>query len=223
MNCFSRQLLRHGFADGAQARWRSLHELAVVCSFVAQHGDAVAEKYIQHESVAIYRAAEQYNLYCTKLGAKKIDDSEMAIIEKEYLELIERYGKNYGYDYGWAATALNLAKPTFRDIEASVELDHIRPYYKAASANIHANPAGVFKRLGLFPEEDVLLAGPSNIGLSDPAQTTAISLTQITTSVLTYGANMDFLVACKVMAEYSKIVEKKFAEIENEIHKQRNA
>lgn len=84
-------LIRHGFADGAQARWRSLHELAVVCSFIAQHGDSVAERYIQHESVEIYKAAKQYNQYYTKLGAEKIDDSEMTLIEKEYQELIDKY------------------------------------------------------------------------------------------------------------------------------------
>jgi hypothetical protein len=50
-------LIRHGFADGAQARWRSLHELAVVCSFIAQHGDSVAERYIEHESVEGNRLA----------------------------------------------------------------------------------------------------------------------------------------------------------------------
>lgn len=146
----------------------------------------------------------------------------MALIEKEYQELVDKYGKSYGSDYGWSATTLKLPRPTFRDIEASVKLDHIRPYYKAASANIHANPAGVFKRLGLFPEEDIILAGPSNIGLSDPAKLTVISLTQITTSVLTHGANIDFLVICKAMDEYGKSVENKFIEIENEIHKQRN-
>lgn len=216
-------LIRHGFADGAQARWRSLHELAVVCSFIAQHGDSVAERYIQHESVEIYKAAKQYNQYYTKLGAEKIDDSEMTLIEKEYQELIDKYGKSYGSDYGWSAITLKLPRPTFRDIEASVKLDHIRPYYISASANIHANPAGVFKRLGLFPEEDIILAGPSNIGLSDPAKLTVISLTQITTSVLTHGANIDFLVICKAMDEYGKSVENKFIEIENEIHKQRNA
>lgn len=216
-------LIRHGFADGAQARWRSLHEIAVVCSFIAQHGNSVAERYVQHESVEVYKAAKQYNEFYARLGAEKIDDSEMELIEKDYLELIDKYGKNYASDYGWAAMALNLRRPTFRDIEASVELDHIRPYYKSASANIHANPAGVFKRLGLFPEEDILLAGPSGIGLSDPAQSTVVSLTQITTSVLTYGANIDFLVVCKAMASYGKSVENKFLEIENEIYKQRNA
>lgn len=129
-------LIKHGFADGAQARWRSLHEIAVVCNFISQHGDSVAERYVQHESVDVYKAAKQYNQFYVRLGAEKIDDFEMELIEKEYLESIDKYGKSYASDYGWAATALDLKRPTFRDIEASVELDHIRPYYKSASANI---------------------------------------------------------------------------------------
>lgn len=214
-------LIRYGFADGAQARWRSLHELAVVCSFIVQHGNSVAEQYIRYESVEIYKAAKQYNQYHINIGMEKIYDSEMVLIEKDYQEAIDKYGKNYGFDYGWAATALNLSRPTFRDIEASVNLDYIRPHYKAASANIHSNPASVFKSLGLFPEDGTILAGPSDIGLSYPAQLTVASLILITTSVLTYSANIDSLVACKAIAAYGKSVENKFIEIENEIHKQR--
>ncbi len=216
-------LLSHGFSDGAQARWRSLHELAVISSFISHHGKEVAIKFIEHESVAVYKAAKQYNEYHVRLGANKIDADEMAAIENDYSNLIEKYGKYYGHDYGWASEALDMKKPTFKNIEENVELDHVRPYYKAASAKIHSNPAGVFSSLGLFPEEDLLLAGPSGIGLSDPAQLTAITLSQITTSVLTYNTNIDFLVVCRAMAEYSKDVETAFITTESELHEYANA
>lgn len=216
-------LLRHGFADGAQARWRSLHELAVVSNFISQHGEEAAVRYIEHEAVETFKAAKQYNEYYARLGTEKISKEEMAALEANYNKLIGTYGESYGHEYGWASVTLNLKKPTFRDIEASVNLDHFRPYYKAASANIHASPIGILSRLGLSPEEDILLAGPSNIGLSDPAQSTIISLTQVTTSVLTHNVNVDFLVVCKVMAEYGKDVGIAFSQIENELRKQANA
>lgn len=38
-------LLSHGFADGAHARWRTLHEISVVASFISTHGQKVAESY----------------------------------------------------------------------------------------------------------------------------------------------------------------------------------
>ncbi len=54
------KLLKSGFADGAHARWRSLHEVAVVALFIHKHGNDVAEKYLLHDVVESYRAATQY-------------------------------------------------------------------------------------------------------------------------------------------------------------------
>ena len=38
-------LARHGFADGAFARWRTLYELAVISSFIYKYGDEIAKSY----------------------------------------------------------------------------------------------------------------------------------------------------------------------------------
>lgn len=39
-------LMKHGFADGAYARWRSLYELTIIASFISKFGEKVAESYI---------------------------------------------------------------------------------------------------------------------------------------------------------------------------------
>lgn len=210
-------LLRNGFSDGALARWRTLHELAVIGAYISEHGDDIAARYINHEAVEVYKAAIQYNEYYTRLGAKEISEEEIEIMRKDYMGLLDLYGQSYKHDYGWAASTLNLNKPTFRDIEASVNLDHYRPYYKAASANVHGNPVGVFNSLGLFPEEDFILSGPSNIGLAQPAQSTIFSLNIITTTMLTHGANVDSLVISKAIAKYCRKVEDAFIAVEEEI------
>ncbi len=44
-------LLRTGHADGAHARWRTLHEVTVVAIFLANHGPEIAERYIEHDAV----------------------------------------------------------------------------------------------------------------------------------------------------------------------------
>ena len=49
-------LLKNGFADGAHARWRSLHEVTVVASFIKTHGDEVAERYLLHDNIESYKA-----------------------------------------------------------------------------------------------------------------------------------------------------------------------
>jgi hypothetical protein len=61
-------LLRSGHADGAHARWRTLHEIAVVGFFVRSHGNDVAERYILHNAIESYRAALGYQEHCTTIG-----------------------------------------------------------------------------------------------------------------------------------------------------------
>lgn len=38
-------LLENGLADGAMARWRTLHEITIVAAIVARFGDEIAERY----------------------------------------------------------------------------------------------------------------------------------------------------------------------------------
>src|SRR5260370_35431821 len=49
-------LLENGFADGAMARWRTLHEIAVVAAVISQHGEDIAERYVDHQAVWSKRA-----------------------------------------------------------------------------------------------------------------------------------------------------------------------
>jgi hypothetical protein len=164
-------LLRSGYADGAHARWRSLHELAVIGTFIANNGNDLAEKYILHEAVESLQIANQYNKYYEKLGEDSISLEEYQLLKSNYDKLLNRFGDSYKNDYGWAASLLNKKRPTFSDIEESINLDHYRPYYKMASHNIHADTKGIYFRLGLLNNSDnsILLAGPSNYGLTDPA------------------------------------------------------
>lgn len=215
-------LLINGYSDGAQARWRSLHELSVISLFISEHGNDVAERYINHQAIDKYKSAIQHREYYSKLGGRPVTTKTMTALKKEYDELVERYGQNYKYGYGWAAEALSLKKPRFIDIEASIKLDHHRPYYKAASANIHGDPIGVFQSLGTLPFENKAITGPSNLGLLGPAQSLLISLNIITTTMLTHGNSIDSIVICKVLAKYSKSVENEFMKVEREIHESLN-
>jgi len=207
-------LLENGFADGAEARWRTLHELVVTSAFIVQYKEDVAERYIDYQGIEVYRAATKYNEHFDRIGGDKISEKEFKEIENEYNNLIKKYGKEFKNSYGWASNALNLNKRlTFEDIEKSVEFDHYRPHYKSASYNIHANPYGVFSRLGLLEQENLLLSEGSYIGLSEPGQAVAISLNQIITFFFTYNPTIDSLVICK-------IIEKKSKDVVNNFHKE---
>ena len=179
-------LLSAGFAEGAIARWRALHELAVVALFIG-HDEELAERYRFHEAVESRKAAEQYRKHTEKLGLEPISDAELAAMEANVAVLKKRFGQGYEKPYGWAVERLwkvGKKAATFDEIEEIAELGHFRPYYRLASHSVHANPKGAFYRLGLVDQTKMLLAGPSSYGLADAGQNTAISLGQITSALV---------------------------------------
>jgi hypothetical protein len=211
-------LLKSGYADGAHARWRCLHEIAVVSFFMSSNNNEVAERYILHEGVESYKAAECYQNYCEKIGYEPLTDDELKEISSTKDNLLKRYGNSYNQEYGWAEIVLNKKRPTFRDIEEYVGLEYLRPFYKMACHNIHANPKGVFFKLGLYPAGDeILLAGPSNLGLSDPGQGTALSLLQVTVCLLTSKTTIDGLIICDILKRLQEGIEQAFFEINESI------
>ncbi len=186
-------LLEAGFADGAMARWRTLHELAVTTAFIGMHGEKLAKRYVLHQAIESKRAADEYQRCSPLLGYDPLEPSELATIQEEFNIQIARFGKPFGEAYGWASDALKHPRPTFADIERAAKIHRMRSHYKFASYNVHANPRGAFFRLGLLPGTPLLLAGPSNSGLPEPGQCAALSLAQVTTVFATLDATIDNL------------------------------
>jgi len=208
-------LLKAGYADGADARWRTMHEIAVIGFFIGKFGQDAAERYLLHEAVESYHAAQQYQLHYIKLGYEPLADSELSRLHSSYEQLVDRFGRPYANNYGWAASVLGNRDPKFSDIEQAVDLEHWRPHYKLASHNVHANPKGVFFKLGLYPgERELLLAGPSDTGFADPGHSTAISLLQITTSLLTLKPNVDRLSICHILSTLAREIGDTFLSIQ---------
>jgi len=48
-------LLRGGFSDGAEARWRTLYELSIISEFILLIGEDIGKRYLAYESVEIYK------------------------------------------------------------------------------------------------------------------------------------------------------------------------
>lgn len=196
-------LLKNGYADGAIARWRSLHEITVVASFIADKNDPeLAERYLLHEKIEAYKAAIQYRKYSEELELEEISDSELKEIEEARNELVNRFGRCFKNEYGWASDVLGNQNPRFSDIESNIEMDHYRPYFKFASNSIHAGSKGAIARLGnMFDRDNLLHSGPSNIGFVEPGHCTAQSLTQITAVLLTHDTTIDTLVISNMLME----------------------
>jgi uncharacterized protein DUF5677 len=190
-------LLRAGYPDAAMARWRTLHEIAVVSAVVGEYGEECADAYLQHNAVATFKAAKQYQGSAEQLGFESLSAEQFDELKAGYDQAVARQGKQFREDYGWAARALSKEKPTFADLEAAVGLDHLRPFYGWASQNVHAGPRGLLVKLGTV-HEDVLLVGPSPYGLADPGQNTALSLAVLVANLMRLHSVMDTLMTSKV-------------------------
>lgn len=193
-------LLRNGYADGAHARWRALHELSVTAKFLATNGKDAAQRYVDHEFIEAYKGALQLNKYESRLNASGFSDGELEQLKSQYNAAIKFHGKDFGKPYGWAAPFLKEGNQTFFALEEAVGLDHWRPYYKWASQNIHANVKSIRKSLGLSEAvRDLLQVGPSNSGMTDPAHSAAISLSQLSCALLLSAPNLDGIVLMKML------------------------
>ena len=137
-------LLHAGFADGAHARWRSLHEISVVSCLIQEYGQALAERYLLHEPIQQYKIVYEHQKFSEQLGVEPPSKENFDNLQVRRAELIAKFGESFKSDYGWAAAAIGKTVPTMADIEQHVQLDHMRPYYRMASDNVHPNSHGAY-------------------------------------------------------------------------------
>lgn len=186
-------LLKGGFADGAFARWRSIYELSITSSFIFQHSENTAERFLSYRNIWDYYFAETYQEHQADLNVEPLEPDVIEELEGVKDELVDQFGESIddnGYGSGWAAEAYSgNGGPSLHSMKEEVDLEHLTPYYKLACESVHAGSKGTLDRLGIMHHEDieqpeVLLAGPSNAGLNLPGQLTAVSLAQVTTDLL---------------------------------------
>ncbi len=195
-------LLRHGYASGADARWRALHEVAVIGCFLAAGDEELALRFLDYGHVESLAGARDYQNNADALGYEPFSDEEIKGMEAAVADLARKYGLLFKGRYGWAADHFGHA-PSFREIEQAANLDHYRSYYRMASHPVHAGPKGILFNLGLFDDAQMMLAGPSNAGLADPGHAMCISLAQITTAFVTLTASVRHLVTLRVLLQLS--------------------
>ncbi len=195
-------LMKNGYGQGAQARWRSLHEVVVVAAFIKKHGWDTANRYLLHEDIESWKAMQELQERAERLDVDRYTAEEMRAGRMRFDELCSRFGRSFAGQYGWAARALqNNAELKgvngFAALELDVEFDHLRQYYRLASHPTHANPKGILLTSDQLPEVEGVLAGPGPAGLETPGQAVCISMTNVTGILLTSdsGAAAPFILA----------------------------
>jgi hypothetical protein len=205
-------LMKSGFSDAAHARWRAIHEVSVTAMFIAKHGQECAERFYFHDVVDSFDGMREHKKYESRLNEKAPEQYDIDECKARYDSLVEKYGKKFAGHYGWASYLFpDHNRVGFGALEKDVKLDHMRPYYKWASQNIHSGSKGTINRLGLNEAtEDILLVGQSNSGMTAPADATAISLSQITCTILMLHPTIDNIVLMNVIHDFQVRVGEEF-------------
>lgn len=176
-------LLRSGYADGAMARWRTLHEIAVVSAFLEKHGERAATQYLDHVHVKNRKIAREYDACSTALGLPETTMEKLQELEDKRAQVLKQYGDHFKEEYGWAAEFCGVAKPDFARVREAAGYAHWKAYSGMANHPVHAGPHGILFRLGHTARSRAnILIGPSLLGLTTPLHHSAISLMHSTFS-----------------------------------------
>ena len=127
-------LLRTGHAAGAQARWRTLHEIAVIAFLLGDHDEGLAQRFLLHRQVDQWREAKCYQENCKTLGEPPFSEEEMNEFRASYEAVVGQYEKGYKEMWGWSKPLFQSPghKPTFDQLEGLAGLGHHKPFVKVS-------------------------------------------------------------------------------------------
>lgn len=202
-------LIEGGFADGAMARCRTLHEIAVTAMFLQQGDEDLTTRYIDHQIVESWKAVQKHLKYQGRIAERPPSLKAQQKLKLQYDSVISKYREEFKEQYGWAAAWLRKGRPTFADIELSVDLDHLRPYYQLASHPVHANSKGLYFKIGAFGRRGAL-ASATNHGFATPASNAVVSAVQIIVPLMMIAPSLDAIVNTELVRRLSKEVEMEF-------------
>jgi hypothetical protein len=184
------------------SRWRSLHEIVVTAVFLKNSDQHVSHRYLASFPFAALRAAKQLNEHAERANMTPFSELELTEMKRRCDGFEARFGKEMHSEYGWAAVALRNPKPNFAQLERAVALDHWRPRYRWASQHTHGGYRPPLAMLGTAETTNkVHLVGQSNAGFTDPIHMTAISLNQVTSSLLIIRPIIDNIVFLQVVSD----------------------
>ncbi len=204
-------LLRCGYPDGALARWRTLFEILVTSTVLHRYGNDAAIDYIKHGKIQAVEGMKEYQKTAKDMSLEPYEEADLQAAIRYAEELSD--GKQY---FKWAEKYTGFGK--LEKLREHVGLGKWSHNYKWASQSVHADFSEMRAMLAMAEaKQDLMLVGPSNSGLIDPAHMTAISLMQISAMFLT--AHMgnskvidytDSLVYMSLMDRYAEAVGREF-------------
>lgn len=198
-------LLESGYASGALARWRALHEVTVIATFIADRCGETAKRFLQHEAANAERIRK-----ATAVGLGP--DEEVLPLHSRHARILRRQAQGFGADYGWASPDLGLKRPVLSDLLSDEDRRHWSHPYELACGAVHPRSATVGAPLGhAGPPWQHLLIGPSSADLHLAADWTIARLSKLTATCAVNQASLDDAV---MLAAVHKVAHRARREVE---------
>lgn len=144
-------LCTQGFADGALARWRTLHEVSVVLRFLTENESEISRRFLASEKIRTLRI--QKSVYERQNISPKSLRNFLNKFDIEINKLKAEFGDSIIRDWGWAYP--NKKGPfNFKNIEDDSSYTSVRPWVRASSALVHASHLWPEQLLGTPPWDD---------------------------------------------------------------------
>lgn len=169
-------LLERGYPDGAEARMRTVVELAVIANFIESSSTEIAERFEASHHVEMWRRKEDGHI-------RGLTGEVTARIDLQYERVIRRFGRPMAKPYGWASPAFGNGRVTFADISRSYGSEDFDSRFSNASHHVHASHSGTMKTAAA-DRDGVFLHGPRPKGFYLPAYECMDSLHQCATAFL---------------------------------------
>lgn len=176
-------LVKNGYADGAFARWRTLHEICVTFLFLYDSDYDTIEMYNDFEIIEKCKKAQNYEQLCRELNWA-IEDINLLDLQLAKDKLIEKYGSDFTKDYSWTKNYISGHR-TFKELEKRVSKDYLRSVYTWSCESVHASVSGIRNKHSLRENEQYnFLTGPNDCGFLDPIQFTSSTLLEMSQVLL---------------------------------------
>ncbi|GAA3460357.1 DUF5677 domain-containing protein [Saccharothrix longispora] len=202
-------LMRGGLEDGAVARRRTLHELAVVTNLLAENSLlSLGERYQDYAVVEQYEDMKNYQENVERLGYTPFSAEDVETVREQYDEMLTKYGSTFRKPHEWARPLFTSSTEqiTFVKLEKLVKLDHLRPFYRQSNHYVHAGPRAAL--LNVIDRDYGSFIGVGarwDVALGEIGHGSLISLLQCTSALLAYDFdahdNPDITVGLHCMAQ----------------------
>lgn len=194
-------LLEHGHNEGAQARWRTLHEVAIAATLIKKGGVSLAERYLDHEAIERKSSLDDFRRATEARGGGQLRIVDAIEIETEFERMIEKHGSAFKGMYGWASGQLGLPKqPKFFHLLETAGSLSLKHRFRVASSDNHASVATLGQPVHQWDLTETI-PGVFAPGFEGPGVDTVQAIVQLTIALYHEPWDLDCLVLGHVLVQ----------------------